>query len=75
MFCVKFDDARRKIFSEKGIIYKPLASVYQDTPEFENYIALVDINPDPLYQWITEDDGKTHTFFRIILPEPAKETA
>ena len=68
MFAMKFDDKMRAARA-KNIEYKKIATLYENTPEFDAMWAAYVENPDPLYNILTEDDGRTHTFYRIILPE------
>lgn len=42
--------------------------MYENTPQFEALWNLYVDNHDPLYNICTEDDGKTHTFYRAHLP-------
>lgn len=68
MFAMKFDDKMRAARA-KGIEYKKIDTLFQGTPEFEAMWAAYVDNHDPLYNILTEDDGRTHTFYRIILPQ------
>lgn len=71
MFALKFDDKMRAARA-KGIEYKKIDTVYENTPEFEAlWASYQDIisDGDLYYHILTEDDGRTHTFFRIVLPE------
>lgn len=72
MYLVKFDDLKRKFKQDHNIELKPLAQLHETSPEFEGWLALFDIEQDEFFQFCTEDDGKTHTFYRINLP---KETS
>lgn len=74
MFAMKFDDKMRAARA-KGIEYRKIDTLYENTPEFEAMWAAYVENPDPMYNICTEDDGRTHTFYRIYLPEAETETA
>jgi len=67
MFALKFDDKMRAARA-KGIEYRKIATLYENTPEFEAMWAAYVENDDVLYNILTEDDGRTHTFYRIYLP-------
>ena len=77
MFAMKFDDKMRAARA-KGITYKKIETLYENTPEFEAMWAAYVENDDVFYNILTEDDGRTHTFYYINMPpveEPAKEEA
>lgn len=78
MFAMKFDDKMRAARA-KGIEYKKIETLYENTPEFEAMWEAYVANNDPLYNIVTEDDGRTHTFYYIHLPttvvEPTKEVS
>lgn len=76
MYVMKFDDQMRAARA-KGIEYKRIDTVYENTPEFEAlWAAYCEITKDdPYYHICTEPDGRTHTFYRIILPPaPTNDT-
>lgn len=67
MFAIKFDDKMRAA-KAKGIEYRKIDTVFEGTPEFNALWSIYAETDDLLYHICTEDDGRTHTFFRIYLP-------
>lgn len=68
MYVVHYDDIMRAARA-KGITYERIDTVYENTPEFERLWEEYVASDDPMYHICTEPDGRTHTFFRIHLPE------
>lgn len=69
MFALKFDALARDMRA-KGLSLKKIDTVFESTPQFDALWDVYQGIEDPLYQMCTEDDGKTHTFYRIHLPTP-----
>lgn len=63
-FALKFDGLKRKLESD-GFRLKKIDTVFENTPQFEALWSTYMDNLDPMYHMCTEDDGRTHTFYRI----------
>lgn len=65
MFAMAFDDLMRKM-REKNVELKKLATVYENTPEFDAWWASYTNNDVHQNMHIcTEKDGRTHTFYML----------
>lgn len=74
MFALKFDALSRKMKAD-GITLKKIDTVFESTPQFDALWSIYSESTDPMYQMCTEEDGRTHTFYRIYLPAPEQEDA
>lgn len=73
MFEVKFDDKKRKVFRERGIILNKLTTCFSGTEEYDAWMNVF-TNPDNTTVDVVEsEDGKIATFYTTVFPKGEKK--